>query len=192
MSLPNLQYGNDEGRAGLSDIPADDVIYRQIFPRLDVKTLFRLAATCRDYRHMVHEFFEQITVVNVFNEGNKISEAALETLMTRMRCCKKLILKNCKSSLTDKFLMPALERNQKIYHMDLSSCTSLSNHSMQTLATSCSSTLRHLSLRDCVWASPEAVTNIGIHCNMLEFLDVSGCWHVNDETIATISITCPR
>lgn len=173
------------------DLPVDDVIYRHIFPALDLRTLFILAGTCHSFRQMVHAYFEEIHRVNIGPYGNKITPAALRTLLNNMYCCTKLILKNCKSSLTDTLLEPSLEQNGNIQHIDLTSCTSLTNSSLQTLATSCGR-LRHLSLRDCVWAAPEAVTNIGIHCAQLEYLDVSGCWHINDDTISTISVTCPR
>ena len=181
----------NEAQLTFSDLPVDDVIFRHIFPIVDLKTLFVLAGTCQSYRQMVHAYFERIHIVNIGPHGNKVSSAALRTLLSNMYCCTKLILKNCKSSLTDQLLEPAFEQNENIKHIDLTSCTSLTNNSLQTLATS-NEHLQHLSLRDCVWASPEAVTNIGIHCCKLQYLDVSGCWHINDDTISTISVTCPR
>jgi len=173
----------------LADLPWEDVIFKHIFPSLDLKTLFSIGSTSSTYREMTEEYFKMSKIINIGKHGAKVTEKALGFLLKENKCCQKLILKNCKSSLNCKILEPMLERNRHLVHLDLTQCTSLTNNSLQTLAVNCRK-MRHLILRDCVWASSPAVTNIGLQCRELIYLDLSGCWNINDEAVSVISQAC--
>lgn len=172
-------------------LPWDDVVFSYILPYLDLKSLFVLSGVCKDVRFMVHTYFESMKRVDVQNIGSKLSPVAMKSLLSRVCMCQMLLLKNCKSSLMDSDLEPALERNGRVFHFDVTNCISLSNNVLQTLAVSCSS-LRVLILQNCVWVSSEAVSNVALHCNQLEQIDLSGCWHVDDDAITTVSVCCLR
>lgn len=186
-----MDLENWKSVVSLGDLPDEDVVFKYIFSKLEIRTLFTLGDTCTMYRRMVHKYFEKLKVIDIGVSGAKIDELALSRLLESNRCCLKLVLRNCKSALNDRILEPMLEQNKQLLHIDVTNCISLTNNSLQVLATSCTR-LKYVCLRDCVWTTPEAVTNIGVHCNNLEFLDLSGCWNINDEAISTISITCPK
>lgn len=172
-------------------LPVEDVVFKSIFSKLNLKALFNLGNTCLMLRNMVLQYFQMLKVIDVGIFGSKISERALIRLLSDNDRCCKLILRNCKSSLTDHVLEPMLERNPHLTLVDLSNCTSLSNHSLQTLSTNCS-LLTCVTLAGCVWATSEAVTNLGICCTGLTQLDLSGCWNIDDDCITTISSACSR
>lgn len=172
-------------------LPPEDVIYKSIFSRLDIKELSVLSNTCSAYRDMVRTYFQTMRIVDLGIYGRKISERALTIVLSKNSNCEKLVLRDCKSSLVDKILQPMVQRNPLLLHIDLTNCTSLSNSSLQALAVNCTQ-LTRLCLSGCVWATPEAVTNIGLHCRNLEHLDLSGCWNINDDCVSTITSTCSK
>ncbi|XP_067932117.1 F-box/LRR-repeat protein 15-like [Watersipora subatra] len=194
-ALPCLDANSDSGSEmktpSLEALPVDDVIFKSIFSKLDLKALSNLANTCTAYRNMVHKYFQTLKVIDIGNHGSKISERALNVLLGENYCCQKVLLRNCRSSLIDQIFQPFLERNPHLSHVNLTNCTSLSNSSLHILTVNCMQLVR-LSLSGCVWTTPEAVTNLGIHCNSIEVFDLSGCWNINDDCISTISSTCPR
>lgn len=188
---PSESETETEKQCNLWLLPWDDVVFLHIFPCLDLKALFCLAGGCSILRQMVHTYLKKMRIVNIGKYGSRFTEQALNFLLGQLCACQKLILKNCKSTLTDSILSLALKNNNMLKHLDVSNCSGLSDHSLQSLSVSCLE-ITHLSLQNCVWLSPEAITNVALHCIKLKSLDLSGCWHVTDAAIITISLACRK
>ncbi|WAQ96892.1 FXL15-like protein, partial [Mya arenaria] len=175
----------------LYDLPWEDIVFQYIFPLLPIQTLFQLRRVSRECKHMVQHYFSISRVLNIARIGGKVTAEAFHILTDESSNLLHLNLRNAKDWLNDTLLMPVLKSNARIQTLDLTNCISLSNTSLQVLATHCVE-LKCLTLRDCVWLSPEGVTVIGLYCKELEKIDISGCWNVNDEALTVLVKGCSK
>ena len=175
----------------LDVLPWHDVLFRSIFPCLSLTTLFRLRQVNSQYKQCVEEYFSQCHKVNLCRVSVRFTITAFNILTKDNSQIRTLILRNSKSWLSDDLLIPVLKNNNKLQKIDLTNCTSLSNRSIQGMASNCPD-LRELLLRDCHSLSLEGLTAIAFNCSKLEKVDLTACWEVNDEAVITLARLCTR
>ena len=173
------------------ELPWTDVIYQYILPMLPVQTLFHLRAVCTTFQRLIQEYFSIAKQLNIARIGGKVTANAFHSLTDESTKLVHVNLRNSKDWLRDSLLTPVLRANDRLQSLDLTNCISISNTTVQIVASFCRE-LKSLTLRDCVWLSPVGVSALGLNCLQLEQIDLSGCWNVDDESIIVLVKGCSR
>ncbi|ELU17013.1 hypothetical protein CAPTEDRAFT_118503 [Capitella teleta] len=166
-------------------LPWEDVLFPHVFIFLGINDLFKVRATCSLGHQCVEEYFTCIMVVNTVRLSSKFNAESFRIVSSNARCIRRLLLRNCKTWLTDRELVPVLGANQKLLSIDLTNCTNVTNSSIQKLAISCTA-LEELRLKDCHWLSADSIVVLGMNCQQLKYVDIAGCWEVTDDALGIL------
>ena len=96
----------------------------------------------------------------------------------------KLIVSDFKE-LTDDVLVPVLECNRRLNHLNLSGCSGLSIKTLTTIRTKCLD-VSTLSFKECHWVPSASLEALFVERENLEVLDLTGCWELVDSTVVTL------
>lgn len=168
----------------LLDIPWHDVLFTHIFPKLNLKEIFRLRQVSSELKLAVTEYFKLNKTVELSSMNSVFNSKAFTLLTSEASCIRRLILSNCKW-LTNSCLRPVLEKNKNLVELDISGCSSVTNECLLVLAEN-AKFLQRLCLKNCHWVSASAVISIAFHCQYLENVDLASCWEVNDEAVCQL------
>ena len=181
-----------DSRSFLDVLPWEDIIFKYIFPCLNVKELFQVRATCGLCHECVTEYFIKMKRLVICNMGPKFNSQMFHLITHNNSSLQTVVIRNSSGWIADECIIPVLEHNSGIKHADLSENTSLSDKSLQRLVVMSGRVLRTLVLRECAWLSSSMVTQVAINCPGLEKLDITGCWDVRDSSIINLSRICRR
>ena len=170
-------------------LPWEDVVFLHIFPHFTIPQLFKFRRVCRFCRDACDSYFAWQRTLDCSRVSSRLTSSAF-TLMTKSNSClRTLVLKNCKSWLCDDVLVEILKRNTRLYELDLTACSSLTNLTLFTLA-DFNPGLKVLKLRECRWVSSDAITQLSLCCNGLQYIDLAGCWDVSDSCVSSLASCC--
>ena len=175
----------------LDVLPWDDVLFKSIFPCLELTTLFQLRTVSQQFKSCIEGYFSCCRRVNLCRVSLRFTVDAFELLTYNNYSLRTLVLRNSKNWLSDPVLNPVLENNANLNKIDLTNCTSLSSTCLQCLAISCKN-IQEILLRDCHWVSVEGLMIIAQNCLNLQKVDLSGCWEINDNAIITLARSCQK
>jgi len=163
----------------LAALPAEDILFPQIFCRLTPSDLFHVRGCSSQLHCLVTAFFSQSRVLDL-SYNKRLTKEAFLTISTshHLRVLKLSGLK----FLTDDLLRPVLVSNPQLLSLDVSDCQHLTSGILQTLAVS-SFQLESLVLRDCHWVTREALDYHSQH---------QGVAQSSQEVLAQLSRTCIR
>ena len=171
-------------------LPWDDVIYKYMFPLLDLISLFRLRQMNSEWLKCVTSYFEQSKFLHIVN-SRKFTEAQFYIMTCDSYNLRSVRLRQCNDWLNDSVLLPCIVNNNNLERIDISGSTCLSGKSI-TSVSSCCPNLKELSLRDCHWLSDADLNSVSMKCLALERLDITGCWDITDSSIKNIATLCLR
>lgn len=185
------EESNDGSQTFMDILPWEDVIFRYLFPRLSLPTLFQLRACSRQMKECTETYFTCCKSVDVSHISTKITVSAF-ILATHNNCVlRTLVLRNAKNWLVDAVLVPVFDIATYLVTVDLTGCTTLSNASLEKLAVCCPQ-IEHLSLGECHWLSKEGLLVLAMNSHQLRTLDLTACWQVDDESIMVIASFCKQ
>ncbi|XP_064621690.1 F-box/LRR-repeat protein 15-like isoform X2 [Lineus longissimus] len=179
----------------LLDLPWEDVIYRHILIHLEWKALFRLRQVSKECKNLVEDYFSVIRVLDFSTDNaiiaSKINAEIFSLFADKCHSVRTLLLPDSGDWLTDVILVPFLESNPHLKHLDLTECSSVGNGSMHAVSLY-SHKLKKLVLKDCHWLNGAALSGIAMSCMEMEYVDLTGCWTVNDEALVALLIHCKK
>lgn len=171
------------------DIPWQEVLCRHVLSHLNLPTLFSLRLVSQKFCSLVDLHFSLVFTINTSTYADCFSSAAFTVLTSRNSFLKKMILCNSKDWLSDVSLLPVIQNNPLLDTIDLANCLSISNASLYTIGAYCHK-LRWLSLRGCVWVTSDGMLPLIANQQPLEYVDLSGCWNLDDEAIIQLVQYC--
>lgn len=170
-------------------LPWEDVVFLHIFPHFTIPQLFQFRRVCRFCRDACDSYFAWQRSLDCCQVSSRLTSNAF-TLITKSNSCLRLLkLKNCKNWLSDTVLVEILKRNPRLYELDLTGCSCLTNATLFTLA-EFNPGLKVLKLRECRWVSSDAITQVSLCCNGLQHVDLTGCWEVMDSCVSSLASCC--
>ncbi|XP_012939546.1 F-box/LRR-repeat protein 15 isoform X2 [Aplysia californica] len=175
----------------LLDLPWEQVLSYHILPYLSVPDLFRLRAVSPACLELVQLHFSYSHVVNTSPFKDNFSPKAFEIMTRDCQSLRVLSVRGAKSWMTNGLLLKVIISNPRLEKIDLTGCIALSGASMYCIGVNCSH-LKHLALRDCVWLTLDNFLSFLCNRRDIEFLDMSGCWNVNDDLVVNLVKTSPR
>ncbi|GFO16035.1 F-box/lrr-repeat protein 15-like [Plakobranchus ocellatus] len=173
------------------DLPWEQVLCSHILPYLNTKDLFRLRSVSRGFQSLVQTHFRLQFHVNTNSLGDHFSPEAFCTLTGDSTCLRTLCLRGAKSWLTSEILLPVIAANSRLEKVDLTNCLALSGAVVYSLGVNCKN-LRHLCLENCVWLVLDNFLSFMLEKGKLEFLDLSGCWNLDDDLLVQLVQFTPR
>lgn len=191
MDSDSTESVAESERAAVLLLPWDDVLCKRILPLVGLSQVFRLRRVCRQFQCLVDDYYlPHLVVLDTARFGSRFCASAFAVATRSATCLRRLVLRGTKDWITDELLVPVLSQNCQLEEIDLTGCSALSNVAAQAIAVSCRSSLETLCLRDCVWISAAAVSNVALSCSRLRRVDLSGCWHVTDDAVALLAQCC--
>ncbi|KAK7081094.1 hypothetical protein SK128_003682 [Halocaridina rubra] len=162
----------------LTDLPWEDVIFRQIFPYLSVVDLCRLRRVCHGFLQLQTHYMASCTTLDM--STYIMPEEAFQRITLP---CRNLRWFSVQGSFgrTDESLIPIFKNNPNLLHVNLNMCQNLSGAALQTLVVHCKK-LKSLHLADCPWFSRGGWQVITLHLKNLEYINANSCWDVDDDT----------
>eukprot|EP00092_Neocalanus_flemingeri_P012986 GFUD01013996.1.p1 GENE.GFUD01013996.1~~GFUD01013996.1.p1 ORF type:complete len:390 (+),score=72.30 GFUD01013996.1:80-1249(+) len=148
----------------LDSLPAEDVFFEHIFPRLEAADWISLLNTNRAMNSMTSSFLSINKVLSIARPLSTISPSMFKALTENATNLRTLNLSRC-SWITDELLRPVLRNNNKLVCIDLSHCNECSEGILQVLTVQCPNISR-LILRECKWVVPEALDYMAYHRNL--------------------------
>ncbi|ESO83451.1 hypothetical protein LOTGIDRAFT_207352 [Lottia gigantea] len=164
------------------DLPWEHVICKKILRCLRIGNLFRLRAVCKDFRDLVQLYFDTGFYLNLLPCSGHMTSAAFVIITRNCYCIKRMNLSNGRNWLQNDNLIPVLRNNNQLIVINLTGCSSLTNISLQAIASNCPG-LQTLILRDCYWINNEGILSVCLNCKEIVHLDLTGCWNIGDSTI---------
>eukprot|EP00092_Neocalanus_flemingeri_P042535 GFUD01046534.1.p1 GENE.GFUD01046534.1~~GFUD01046534.1.p1 ORF type:complete len:256 (-),score=49.10 GFUD01046534.1:254-1021(-) len=147
----------------IDSLPAEDVFFYHIFPRLEAVDWISLLNTNRAMNSMTSSFLSVNKVLSI-DPLSTISPSTLKTLTENATNLRTLSLSRC-SWITDELLRSVLRTNSKLCCIDLTDCNGCSEGILQVLTVQCPDISR-LILRECKWVVPEALDYMAYHRNL--------------------------
>jgi len=174
----------------LSMLPATDVVFPQIFDFLSIKEIFKLRLVSTSYCHLVKEYFEQCSKIDLSNECKwKITPDVFKLMTEKNEVLQELIVPDSNHWLHDDLFAPVVCVCVNLSKVDLTNCTQLTNRSLCMLGSYCHM-LQKISLRGCHWVDKDNLCLlVSNNPNLIE-LDVSSCWNLDDEAIIFTAKSC--
>lgn len=171
------------------NLPWEDVVFPHIFPCFTIPQLFQLRKVCIFFREACDSYFSWQRTLDCSRISSRLTSNAFMLMTKSNSCLRTLVLKNCKSWLSDDVLVELLKRNTRLCELDLTACSSLTNLALFTLA-EFNPDLKVLKLRECRWVSSDAITQLSLCCNSLQIIDLTGCWDVADSCVSSLASCC--
>lgn len=171
----------------LLDLPWEDILCRKILPFLSTWEVCRLKLVNKNYQLLSETYFRLCHVIDLSQSGAKsfFSGQCFEEITKHSESLRELNLKTCKKWLQDKLLIPVVQRNTGLRHVDISGCLDVTNDAVRAIALSCKA-LKTLRLQECRWLSSDALKMIGVECHNLHALVLTGCWNINNDSVRTV------
>ncbi|RXM31879.1 F-box/LRR-repeat protein 20 [Acipenser ruthenus] len=179
-----------------------DLLPIQIFSFLDVVTLCRCAQVSRAWNVLALDG-SNWQRIDLFDFQRDIEGRVVENISKRCGgFLRKLSLRGC-LGVGDSALSTCSSLSKfcpKLKHLDLASCTSITNLSLKALSEGCP-LLEQLNISWCdqvtkdgiqALLEDEALKHIGAHCPELLTLNLQTCSQITDEGLLTICRGCPR
>ncbi|CAL1528661.1 unnamed protein product [Lymnaea stagnalis] len=178
----------------LLDLPWEQVLSNYLLPYLSIRDLFRLRAVSSGCRDLIQTHFGLQFHVNTSSLGDHFTAQAFQIMTKNCTSLKSVSVRGAKSWLNSETLMPVIGSNPRLEKIDLTGCSALSGATVYYIGVNCNN-IRHLSLKDCVWLNGDNFLSFMNKKRCLEFLDISGCWNLDDELVIqlvqfTPSIKC--
>lgn len=148
--------------SSLESLPRDDVLFKLLLPKLDVKDWLSLHQTSKTFSNILDAFF-------VVNKYLRVSDAHTLSAQTFCRMShsatnlRSLIVHSC-HWMTDALLKPVLKNNPKLEILDITDCIHCTSTTLQVLTVNCPN-ISCLVLRGCTWVEPTAVDYFSNHRN---------------------------
>ncbi|RUS77701.1 hypothetical protein EGW08_014537 [Elysia chlorotica] len=175
----------------LLDLPWEQVLCSHILPYLSTRDLFFLRSASRGCQALVQTHFHLQFHINTNSLGDRFTREAFST-MTRDSCClRTLCVRGAKSWLTSDILLPVIASNPRLEKIDLTGCLAVSGAVIYSVGVNCKN-LRHLCLENCVGLLLDNFLSFMQGTNALEFLDLSGCWNLDDDLVVQLVPFMPR
>ena len=175
----------------LLDLPWEQVLCSHILPYLSTKDLFYLRSVSRGCQALVQTHFHLQFHVNTNSIGDRFTPEAFCTMTRDSTCLRTLCLRGAKSWLTSDILLPVIAANSRLEKIDLTGCLALSGVVVYSIGVNCKS-LRHLCLENCVGLVLDNFLSLMQDQSCLEFLDLSGCWNLDDDLVVQLVPFMPR
>lgn len=149
----------------LDSLPAEDVLFNHIFPRLEAVDWISLLSTNKAMYNITNAFLSVNKTLSI-DPLSPISPATFTILTENATNLRTLTLSKC-SWMTDQLLRPVLRNNKKLNCIDLSCCDGCTEGILQILTVQCPHISR-LILRECNWVVPEALDYMVYYRNNLK------------------------
>lgn len=189
-SLGYSQLNEDECLSVL-DLPWEQVLCKHVLVYLSITDLFRLRAASCGCRDLVHTYFRLQFHINTSSLGNHFTPEAFAIMTHECTNLKSISVRGAKSWLTSNAMLDVISANPRIEKVDLTGCLALSGATLYSIGVNCSY-IRHLSLKDCVWLSADNFLSFLCNHHDLEYLDLSGCWNLDDDLVIQLVQVSPR
>ncbi|KAJ9592922.1 hypothetical protein L9F63_015427 [Diploptera punctata] len=171
---------SDTAEITLLDLSWDDILFQQILPRLSLKDCFNLRATSVLYKELVGAYFRKMRKLNV-SMSVRSKGPAFKVLADGCSNIHYLNLSQTKW-MTDDLLMPFLNNNRHLTHVNLSGCCDITSRSLQIIFILCEN-LKSLNLKDCRWVTAGCIEELVYHQENLEEIDLSSCFNLGDDSL---------
>jgi len=153
-----------ESTSNLERLPRDDVLFKLLLPKLDIKDWLSLRQTSKTFSSIMDAFFvvnKELKVppsYSAYLSPNKFHNISHSS--TNLR---SLVIQSC-DWLTDDLLKPVLKNNPKLEILDITDCVNCSSTTLQVLTVNCPN-ISWLVLRGCTWVDPTALDYFSNHRN---------------------------
>ncbi|GFR68881.1 F-box/LRR-repeat protein 15-like [Elysia marginata] len=190
LSFPDSEDVLDN-QVTLLDLPWEQVLCSHILPFLSTKDLFYLRSVSRGCQALVQTHFHLQFHVNTNSLGDRFTPEAFWTMTKDSACLRTLCLRGAKSWLTSDILLPVIAANPRLEKVDLTGCLALSGAVVYSIGVKCKS-LHHLCLENCVGLVLDNFLSFMQVNSCLEFLDISGCWNLDDDLVVQLVPFMPK
>ena len=180
-----------DSQISLLDLPWEQVLCSHVLPFLSTKDLFHFRAASRGCQALVQTHFHLQFHVNTNSLGDRFTPDAFRTMTRDSACLRTLCLRGAKSWLTSDILLPVIASNSRLEKIDLTGCLALSGAVVYSIGINCKG-LRHLCLENCVGLVLDNFLSFMQDRSCLEFLDLSGCWNLDDDLVVQLVPFMPR
>ncbi|KAI8797203.1 F-box/LRR-repeat protein 15 [Biomphalaria glabrata] len=193
---PNISAKKSDLSSGLSestyfdsisllDLPWEQVLCNYLLPYLSIKDLFRLRLVSTGFRDLIQTHFGLQFHVNTCSLGDHFSSKAFQIMTRNNIYLRSLCVRGAKSWLNSETILPIISSNPHLEKIDLTGCSALSGPVIYSIGVNCKY-LKHLCLKDCVWLVGDNFLSFMNTPLCLEFLDLSGCWNLDDNLIVQL------
>lgn len=193
-SMRQSQLSEDfqvEDSINLLDLPWEQVLCSHMLTHLGSADLFRLRAVSSGCKELVRTYFRLQFHVNTNTLGDHFTSHAFHIMTRECTSLKSLSVRGAKSWLTTDVLLDVICANPRLEKIDLTGCIALSGAVLYSIGVNCNS-IRHLCLKDCVWLSVDNFLSFLCNKRDLEYLDISGCWNLDDDLVIQLVQISPR
>lgn len=182
-SCPDLQ--DEMEMFEFLNLPWEQVLCNHILTYLTFPDLFKLRCVSKGCKELVETHFNRQFHVNTTHLGDNCTASAFVIITKDCTHLKTLILRGAKSWLTNDVFLPVVTSNPLLEKIDLTGCIALSGCTAYAIGANCPN-LKHLSLRNCVWLSRDNLMSFIFNKRTIEYIDLSGCWNLDDETVVNL------
>jgi len=146
----------------IENLPAEDILFNLIFPRLEPDDWISLSRTNNKLNKILKSFFCTNKTLFISHLSN-ISPPTFKILTENSSNLRNINLSRC-SWITDDLLKPVLRNNNNLHSIDLSFCDRLTEGILQILTVQCPH-ISYMVLRSCPWVVSEALDYMAYHHN---------------------------
>jgi F-box/leucine-rich repeat protein 15 len=173
------------------DLPWEDIVFSHIFNTMSLSQISLCRRVCKTFKDICDNYFKTCRVLNCSEAKDRLTPEAFDFITRGNTSLQRLILNNCRNSVSEGVLVKILKENPNITHLDLSGLSSLTNLTLFTIAEHCKM-LKVIRLSECRWVSSDGIVNLSLCCADLEHIDLTGCWEVTDYCITSLSSFCNK
>ncbi|XP_015585994.1 F-box/LRR-repeat protein 15 isoform X2 [Cephus cinctus] len=169
----------------LLDLPWNDVVYTQIFSRLDLQDLVRLRCLSTEFEVLVDNYIATWETLDLSRWHVSFEPSAFEVLVTT---CMSLRRVNLTGSvwLGSRHVVELLHRHPELTHLDLSGCNGEHMRGSDFVEITKCRNLTSVRLRGCAWVEEPFLMSLLRYNENLRELVLADCYRLSDEALLSM------